>query len=248
MSVVPSPRVIRFILSIIFGLLVPVLHAGTPEQVAEWQKRYQQGVQLEKAGKREEALSVFTGILKEDPNAPGSLLMSGLIQTRRFDFASALPFLEKFHELQPDHEGGLIALIKVYQSLGHSDRVEFYRKKLLEDRQSGKNQKLRTLLSYEREVIPRKGLDGGYISVQENLEDGPNRFIWAYIMLDEKNRILRRLEWTMLTTPNGTQYVLGEPKVEQGLTQDYKIQRLLTTKPDYARARELALSVLITSP
>jgi tetratricopeptide (TPR) repeat protein len=220
------------------------LQGAAPEQVVEWKKRYQEGVALEKEGKRMEALAVFSKILEEDPNARGSLFMSGSILIRQFDFKGALPLLEKFQQLEPDHEGGIIALIKVHQALGNTEKVELGRKSLLDARKSGKNPRLRALLSYEREVISRKEGQGGYISVQENLEENPNRFIWAYVELDEKNVMLRRLEWTAVAAPNAVQYALGEPKSEKGVTAKYKIHRLLSEKPDYAKAREIALDIL----
>jgi len=225
------------------GLLpFSLLQAGTPEQMTDWKKRYQEGVVLEKDGKRDEALAVFSKILEEDPGARGSLLMSGLIHIRKGDCGAALPLLQKFQQLEPDHEGGLIAMIKAHQALGNTEQVELFRRKLLSDRSSGKSSRLKLMLSYEREVILQK--DGTTISVQENLDESPGRFIWAYVVLDSKNVMQRRLEWTRIKAPGGAQYVLGEPKTERGLTNQYKVHRLFNEQPDYSKARGLALAIL----
>lgn len=227
----------------IYGLLLlNPLHSATLEQVADWKKRYQEGVALEKEGKRDEALTVFSKILEEDPGARGSLLMSGLIHIRQGNCGAAMPLLQKFQQLEPDHEGGLIAMIKAHQALGNTEQVELFRKKLLSDRSSGKSSRLKLMLSYEREVILQK--NGTTISVQENLDESPGRFIWAYVVLEGKNVMQRRLEWTRIEAPGGSQYVLGEAKTEKGLTAQYKVHRLLNEQPDYAKAREMALHLL----
>jgi tetratricopeptide (TPR) repeat protein len=226
----------------LFLSLAQALYSGTPEQVADWKLRFQKGVALEKQGLRDEALAVFTQILAEDPQARGSLLMSGLIHLKQGQAKKALDFLEKFQQLEPTHEGGLIAMIKVHQSLGQMEQVERYRKKMLEERNSKKNPLLAQLLSYEREVVPLA--DGNSLSILENLEQGPERFIWSYVVLDKKNTVLRRLEWTRIKASTSMQYALGEAKLQNGLTDQYKIHRLLNEEPDYLKARELALTLL----
>ncbi|NJK91186.1 MAG: hypothetical protein HC904_04730 [Blastochloris sp.] len=217
------------------------IHATSPEKVADWKKRYQDGVQLEKEGRRDEALAVFKGILAEDPQARGSLLMSSLIHARNYEFEKALPFLTSFRQLEPDHEGGLIAGIKIYQGLGRLAEVEALRGQLLTQRASGKNPRLQNLLSYERELLPRPD---GTLSVQENLDEKPDRFLWAYLVLDSKNVLQRRIEWTPVSVPSGTHYALSENFLENGKTNQVKIHRLLPEKPDYSTARRIALRLL----
>jgi len=218
------------------------LNASTPEQVIDWKLRFQQGATLAQEGKSNEALAIFTKILSEDPEARGSLLMSGLVHLRKFQFAEALGFIERFRKLEPDHEAGLIGMIKIQQGLGDVAAVEPLRLQLQALRAAGKNPRLQAMWSYEREVLPYK--KDYTISVQENLEEQAGRFVWAYVVLDSKNVILRRLEWTKVTMQGATNYALGETKLVNGLTNDYKIHRLVKELPDYSKAKSIALEIL----
>lgn len=221
-------------------------HGTTPEQVAIWKKRYQEGAALEKQGKLDEALAVFTEILSQDPEARGSLFMSGVILIRTFQFQEALPFMLRFRNLEPLDIRGTISLIKIYQALGDSAQVNLLRQSLVAERAEGKNPRLNQLLSYERELIPLK--NKRTLSVQDNLDPSPTRFTWAYVLLDSQHRIIRRLELTKVQAPNAVQYALAEVKSDQGRTSDYKILALMDQLPDYATARAKAVEILQTTP
>lgn len=234
-------------LIIIFTSILPISGlAATPEQVTIWKKRYQEGAALEKQGKLDEALAVFTEILSQDPDARGSLFKSGVILIRKFQFQEALPFMLRFKKLEPQDVRGTIALIKIYQSLGDSEQVNLLRQSLVTERAGGKNPRLNQMLSYERELIPMK--NNRTLSVQDNLDPSPTRFTWAYVLLDSKNVILRRLELTRVQAPNAVQYALAEVKSDQGRTSNYKILSLLDQLPDYLTARAKAVEILQATP
>jgi tetratricopeptide (TPR) repeat protein len=126
----------------------------TPDKVAEYQKRFQDGYALEQAGKLEDARKIFEGIIDEQPNARRSLLEVGRIDFQLGDFAKADAYLEKLHEIEPDFPEAIELLIQVNQQLGREVRVELLAHDFRELHDSGKIPELKQSLCFVRERIP----------------------------------------------------------------------------------------------
>jgi tetratricopeptide (TPR) repeat protein len=134
--------------------------AANPEQsldaakVAEYQKRFAQGMALEQAGKLPEARQIFEGILAEQPNARGSLLESGRISFKLGDLAKANNYLQKLHELEPNFPQAIELLIQINQALGRDVAVELLLRDFRTLHDSGKDPQLQQSLCFVRERIP----------------------------------------------------------------------------------------------
>jgi tetratricopeptide (TPR) repeat protein len=125
-----------------------------PAKVAEYQKRFAQGMELEQAGKLAEARQVFEGILAEQPNARGSLLESGRISFKLGDLAKANNYLQKLHDLEPDYPQAIELLIQINQALGRDVMVELLARDFRTLHDSGRNPQLQQSLCFVRERIP----------------------------------------------------------------------------------------------
>jgi len=94
-----------------------------PAKIAEFQRRFAQGQELEQEGKLTEALAVFDGIIADAPNAKGSLREAGLITFRQGDFARADGYFEKLHLLVPDYPMAIESLIQINQAMKRDVKV-----------------------------------------------------------------------------------------------------------------------------
>ena len=240
----------------LFFLLFPFASFSetTPDKTKELRQRFEDGCKLVSQNRAEPALEIFSGILREDPEARGSLLMSGIVLNQQRRFAEAVPFFQHFTRLEPDHEQGLIGMVKACQSSDRESEAEPYRLHLFQLRQSGKSAKLKVMASYEREVIPRN--DGRWVSVQEYFDEADLRPKWAYLLLKDEKTIARRLQLNLLPeseakiarTNNasfgpGKIYALSEAIYEGGEFKRSKIHRLVSGGTSYAEAKKLALEV-----
>ena len=123
-------------------------------KVAEYQKRFASGVDLEHAGKLDDARKIFEGILAEQPNARGSLLEAGKISLQLKDLAKANNYLDHLHELEPNFPEAIELLIQINQQLGRDVRVELLARDFRDLRDSGKIPELQQSLCFVRERIP----------------------------------------------------------------------------------------------
>jgi tetratricopeptide (TPR) repeat protein len=125
-----------------------------PAKIAEYQKRFQQGYDLEQAGKLAEARQIYDGILAEQPDAKRSLLEAGRVSFQLGDLARADMYLEKLHEIVPDFPEAIELLIQINQALGRDVRVELLARDFRELHDSGKIPQLQQSLCFVRERIP----------------------------------------------------------------------------------------------
>jgi hypothetical protein len=230
--------------------------SGVPEgRAKELRQRFEEGCGLVAQNRLEPALEVFAGILREDAEARGSLLMSGLVENRRFRFAEAAGFFERFARLEPAHEQGLMGWIKALHGAGRAADAEPVRLRLIQLRQSGKSAKLRVMASYEREVVPLAG--GGWISVQEYFDDAEMKPRWAWLRMKGEPVVERRLQLVRLPEAEaktlrasnaalapGPVFALSEPVYEGGEFRRTKIHRFVSGAAGYAEVRGLALDLL----
>lgn len=221
--------------------------APSPEQIAAWKARFQQGVRQVEAGKFAEALAVFDGILAEDPDARGSLLMSGIALNHLGRWEEADRRLTRFLALQPNHVTGTLAAVQAKQGLKKTAEADRFRDQLRRMRRAGGDARLTAMKSFERERELRS--DGVIWIVLETFEPEGTDPVWAMISLNADQKQTRRLEWAPLPPDAGQKgFVLGEPLYREGALAGYKIHRLVSTLPDYDAARAALAEVMAVVP
>lgn len=230
--------------------------SGVPEgRAKELRQRFEEGCRLVAQNRLEPALEIFASILREDPEARGSLLMSGLVENQRFRFAEAAGFFERFVRLEPTHEQGLMGWIKALHGLGRVEEAEPLRLRLIQLRRSGKSAKLRVMASYEREVVPQAG--GAWISVQEYFDEADMRPRWAWLKMKKERVMERHLQLVRLPESEARQlresnpalgpgpvFALSELVYEGEEFRRAKIHRFVSGAAGYVEVRDLALKVL----
>ncbi|HEX4139857.1 MAG TPA: tetratricopeptide repeat protein [Candidatus Methylacidiphilales bacterium] len=123
-------------------------------QIAAYQKRFDEGYALQQAGKIQDALKIYDGILAEQPDAKRSLLEAGRISFQLGDLPKAEACLEKLHQIVPDFPEAIELLIQINQALGRDVRVELLVRDFTDLRNSGKIPELQQSLCFVRERVP----------------------------------------------------------------------------------------------
>lgn len=253
------PALLLLIAGLQTATTLPLPAGVSPERAQALRARFTEGCRLVEQNRLEPALEIFAEILREDPQARGSLLMSGLVENRRFRFASAADHLQRFMALEPQHEQGLIGLIKALHSNNRAADAEPYRLRLHHLRSSGKSEKLRAMASFERQIIPLA--DGQWISAQEYFEEADLRPRWAWLLMKNEQTIARRLSLNRLSSADsaelqstqpslgpGRVYALSETLYEKGESRGTKIHRLLPASSTFAETTRLATEILTSAP
>lgn len=243
------------ILGLWLGLAGVCAAAPTPERAKELRARFKQGCKFVEQNQLEPALGVFAEILQEDPQARGSLLMSGLVENRRFRFTEAAGFFGRFLALEPNHGKGLIGAVKALEGAGRGAEAAPYRERLHALRAKGDGGKLRAMASYEREIIPMAG--GRWVSVQEYFDEAELKPRWAFLLMKNEQVIARRVQLNLLPEAEartlrggnpalgtGKVYALSEEIRQGGEFKRVKIHRLLGAGSAYPAVRGMALEIL----
>ncbi len=123
-------------------------------QIAEFQKRFDEGYALQQAGKPADALKIYESILNEQPDAKRSLLEAGRISFQTGNLPKAEAYLEKLHQLVPDFPEAIELLIQINQQLGRDVRVELLVRDFTDLRAGGKIAGLKDSLCFVRERVP----------------------------------------------------------------------------------------------
>ncbi|MEM6886046.1 MAG: hypothetical protein AAF571_13545 [Verrucomicrobiota bacterium] len=225
--------------------------AVSPERQKELREQFLKGKELVDQKRFLGALDIFKTILSEDPQARGSLLMSGLTYNQLLMFSNASEYFDRFLVLEPNHVAGNMGALKAYQSAGLKDKAARARTKLLQLQREGQDPRFKILLSYEREV--RKLPNEQVISVQEAFPDKES-FIWKLLLLKNKMTMIERaIEWKRaddsqkeimgveLTTEL---WILGEPIYQSGELKEYKIRKIHTGPLLYEQAAQMGFDIL----
>lgn len=218
-----------------------------PEKFAAWRARFLDGVKLIEQEKFTQALAVFDGILAEAPDAPGSLLMSGVALNHLGRWEEADRRLSRFLQLQPRHVTGTLAAIQAKQALRKTAEADRLRDDLRRLRREGKDPRLTSMKSFERERELRP--DGSAWIVLETFQPEGTDAVWAMVALNPAQQQTRRLEWAPVPPDSGQKgFVLGEPLYRNGALAGYKIHRLMPSLPPYDEARALLAEVMALPP
>jgi len=158
-----------------------------PAKIADFEKRFAQGQELEQEGKLTEAQAIFDGILAEDPSAKGSLREAGLISVRLNDLPKANDYFEKLHALVPDYPMAIESLIQINQTLKRDVKVELLLREFRDLYASGK-------VSKPYFVRERIHLDQQEIIISQFFDytKDPNT-VWMAEVFDANGQLKRRL-------------------------------------------------------
>ena len=243
---------------LVFCAAAPFLTAQTtdPAKLADYQKRFRQGVELANAGKPVEALKIFDGIIAEEPKARGSLFYAGFVCSQMGEHAKGAEYLKKFRELEPKDFKGLILSIQVNQALKRAPAVENLRRELYDVRKGTNTPGLSDAQMYVREKILS---DKGTLSVISEFFDyqkEPYR-LWQVEQLDADGNVARHLVLSYSPDdtkklqekdPKAEMFFLGEYVIREGKIVQVNIYRQEFAKPTYEQCRDWMLGALKVPP
>lgn len=223
---------------------------GESPRIAQFEQRFAHGKAVEAEGRLQEALAIFDGIIKDAPDAKGSLREAGLISVELGDAARADGYFSKLHALVPDYPMAIEALIQVNQTLKHDAKVEILIAQFKKLYAAGKVPKP----YFVRERIR---LDGGTeIAITQffDYHQSPN-YAWAADFFDAKHNLKRRL--TVNYDPDVTATMRKDPKlanaeqflvVDNVMAADEHVVRLdvyqqFLALPDYHKMRTVLMEI-----
>ena len=227
-------------------------------QIADFQKRFEQGYALQQAGKPQDALKIYDGILAEQPDAKRSLLAAGRISFQLGNLPKAEAYLEKLHEIVPDFPEALELLIQINQALGRDVAVELLARDFTDLRASGKIAGLKDSLCFVRERVPFHD-ENIVVSQFFDYTADPNT-VWMGEVYDATGKLKQRL---MLNFDNDATRALrakddkfAHTQVFTWIGHDIKDGQVTTINaylqifalPDYHKFRSAMLVILENPP
>lgn len=225
-----------------------------PAKVAEYQKRFEQGYELEQEGKLPEARAVFDGIIAEQPDAKRSLLEAGRISFKLGELPKANEYLTKLHQIVPDFPEAIELLIQINQALKHDVKVELLCRDFRALRDGGKMPQLTQSLCFVRERF-QQGTDNIVVSQFFDYMQDPNT-VWMAEVYGADGALKRRL---LLNYDGAATKALREKDAKYASTQvftwlehvikDGKVTAInaylqIFALPDYEKFRSAMLYIL----
>ena len=234
---------------------IPGSSEKNPDKIADFQRRFAQGGELQKAGQYEEARRIYDGILAEEPNARGSLLEAGEISYRLNDLTRADGYLEKLHALEPNFPAAIELLIQINQALKRDVKVELLLRDFRALYDSGKVPNMRPMFVRERITSAQQVI---IISQFFDYTQPPNSVYMAEvfdlsgnlqrrILLnydDSATKALRAKDAKYQTTEVFTWF---EHKMAAGKVTEIDAYLQVFALPDYNKFRS-AMSVILANP
>jgi tetratricopeptide (TPR) repeat protein len=245
--------------------LLPVLAFGwaqaqttDPAKIADFEKRFAQGKDLEEQGKLIEARAVFDGILAEEPDAKGSLREAGFISIRLNELPKANDYFERLHALVPDYPAAIESLIQINQSLGRDVKVALLLKEFRELHDGGKAPDFGKSLSFVRERIHASQQEI-IISQFFDYTKDPNT-VWMAEIFDAAGQLKQRI--LLNYDPDATQAFRDKDPKYAGtevftwfghVMKDQKVQKIdaylqIFALPDYKKFRSAMLLIMANPP
>ena len=234
----------------------PAAAAPSPEKVAEYQKRFEEGYALQKQGKLTDARAVYDKILAEEPGAKRSLLEAGRVSLKLNDWQKADDYLTKLHTLVPDFPEAYELLIQANQGLKRDVKVERLIREFTALRNSGKEPQFAQSLNFVREQTRMDNGDTVIFTQYFNYTEGPF-LVWKAQVLDLKGGVKRQLVLAYDPKATKTLRAKGDPKLAEAeqflliedVLQDKKIVRVdayfqMFALPEYQKVRTTVLAVL----
>ncbi len=252
---------------ILFVLLLPLLaltfgwasaETTDPVKIANFEKRFAQGIDLEQQGKLAEARAIFDGILAQEPSAKGSLREAGLISVRLNELPKASDYFEKLHALVPDYPAAIESLIQINQSLGRDVKVERLIKEFRALHDGGKIPEFSKSLCFVRERIHH---DQQEIIISQFFDytKNPNT-VWMAEVMDANRQLKRRL--LLNYDPDATKAMRDkDPKYAntevftwfEHVIKDQQVMEIdaylqIFALPDYKKFRSAMLIIMANTP
>jgi len=237
----------------------PSQTAPDAAKIADFEKRFAQGKQLEQDGKLTEARAVFDGILAEDPDAKGSLREAGIVSVGLHDLPKANQYFEKLNALVPDYPAVIESLIQINQALGRDVKVETLLKEFRNLHNSGKLPDFSKSLYFVRERMPSDQNSVIVISEFFDYKQEPHT-MWMAKKYDADGHLVR---WLLLNyDPDATMALRGkDPKYAsteiftwyEHVLKDEKVKEVdvylqIFALPDYKKFRSAMLTILANPP
>jgi tetratricopeptide (TPR) repeat protein len=231
----------------------------TPAQVADYQRRFEQGYDLEKQGKLAESRAVYDGILAEQADAKRSLLEAGRVSLEMNDPLKADAYLDRLHAIVPYFPDAFELLIQANQALRHDVKTERLVREYRALRDSGKVPGFSDTLFFDREHIR---LDAGseiIISQYFDYTQPPYHALEAELF-DAQHQVQRVL--LLNYDPDGTQtvrakdpklardevFIVAEPFYTGNQMTRIDVYQELLSAPDYNKARTMLLRIFTLTP
>lgn len=254
----PKPHVVDVMQPTQPGGLPPTPPPGPPvdpAKVAEYQKRFEQGFELQQEGKLPQARAVYESILAEEPNAKRSLLESGRISLRMNELEKAENYLTRLHTLAPDLPEGLELLIQTEQALKNDAKVEELVKQYQALHRSGLVPGLEKSLRFVREQIH---LPDGNTAVVTQFFDytQPPYNLWQMQVIDGDGTVKRQLNFFYDAKAgkelaqedpklqNAAQFIIAEDVIQNGKVSRIDAYFQVFSLPEYKKVRNTMLAIL----
>lgn len=275
-------KAIRFLflvpmLALTFGWASAQVPASTPAptpdpaKVADFEKRFAQGMELEKQDKLPEARAIYEGILADDPTAKRSLLHAGMISFQLGEMAKANDYLSRLRAIVPDDQltrlhvqkpdefpDVLDLLIQINQVLKRDVKVDILLKEYRALHDSNKVPEFSRSLSFVREQF-HQGQDEVVVSQFFDFTSAPYT-VWMAEAIDDNGHIQRRL--LLNYDPEATKALRAkDPKyantevfswMEHVIKNDkvsaINVYLQIFALPDYAKFRSAMLLILTNPP
>jgi hypothetical protein len=229
-----------------------------PAKIADFEKRFAQGKDLEQQGKLVEARAIFDGILAEEPDAKGSLREAGFISVRLNELPKANDYFEKLHALVPDYPAAIESLIQINQSLGRDVKVTLLLKEFRALHDSGKVPDFGKSLSFVRERI-HSDQQEMIVSQFFDYTKDPNT-VWMAEVFNATGELKQRI--LLNYDPDATQALRDKDPKYAGtevftwfghVMKDQKVQKIdaylqIFALPDYKKFRSAMLLILANPP
>lgn len=226
----------------------------TPEQVAAYQQRFQQGYDLQQAGKLAEALAIYEGILKEQPDAKRSLLEAGRISLKLNNPTKADTYLSQLHQLEPTFPEAVELLIQANQALKHDVKVAILIKQFQELHKTTDNPAFAQSPGFVREQIR---LDNGdtilFTQFFDYTQDpnlawqaqliGPDEAVKRQLNLFYDAKAAKDLQSSDPKLSNAAQFILAESVIKDGQVVRVDAYFQMFTLPEYKKVRNSMLAI-----
>jgi tetratricopeptide (TPR) repeat protein len=221
-------------------------------RVAALQARFKQAQNVAAQGQLQQALQLFDGIIRDAPDAKGSLQAAGVICVQLGDYVRADGYFSKLHVLVPDYPPAIESLIQVNQVLKHDVKVDIMIDRLRKLWEQGKLDPKRPY--FVREHIPFG--TGSQIEIIEffDYHQKPN-IAWVAEYIDPQGNLKRRL--LVNYDPDVTATMHQDPKManaEQFLVVDsitdpdgrptrLDVYQQFLALPDYSKMRVILMEI-----
>jgi tetratricopeptide (TPR) repeat protein len=230
-----------------------------PARIEDLKMRFQQGVRLDNEGKLKEAREIFLGIIKDEPNAPGSLFYAAFTSLRMGEPEKAVEYIQRFRTVVPKDFKGIVIAIQANQALRRSVKVEALRKELLDLRASANIAGLTDSKSFRREFII--GEAGAMTVVMEFFDYKMEPYyLYQAEQFSAEGDLLRRL--TVFYNPDETKitqsknakfstveiFNFSEDVIKDDKAVQLNVYRQEFEKPSYDTARKWFLEAIKSPP